>query len=202
MSDASLFERLAGRFRSGVGNEIGNNRRLQIALLAGVVILWVNVTILLVELIASRTGALEAMIDERRRYEAISKDNQWPQRQAAAEALAERALQRLWPAESEAIARAEFQEWVLRTARESGLGRPQVRIEREIPGQAPAGSQPIAALLSADFTPEAFTEFMKRVSTNPRLTVVTSLRIQKNPVPRVDTILTGFTRSPATGTTS
>jgi hypothetical protein len=197
MSDVPLFGRLAGRLRSSIGNEIGGNRRLQIALLVGAVILWVNVTLLLLEAVAHRTGQLETVIDERRRLEAISRDSEWPQRQAAAEALAERAIQRLWPAESEAIARAEFQEWVLRTARESGLGRPQVRVEREVPGQTPAGSQAIAAQLSADFTPEAFTEFMKRVATHPRLTVITSLRIQKSPVPRVDTILTGFTRSPA-----
>lgn len=202
MSDTSFLDRIGSRFRAGVGSEIGSNRRLQIALLAGGVILWVNATLFLADVIQRRTAQLESVNEERRRFEAISRDTQWPQRQAAAEALAERALQRLWPAESEAIARAEFQEWVLRTARESGLGRPQVRIEREVPGQAPAGSQPIAAQLSADFTPEAFTEFMKRVASNPRLTVVTSLRIQKNPVPRIDTILTGFTRSPSAGATS
>jgi hypothetical protein len=200
MTGGTIFSQMTDRVRSGFGSEIAGNRRLQLALLVGAAILWVNITLLLVDVIESRNSALELAIGERRRFEAISKDDQWPQRQAAAEALAERAQQRLWPAESEAIARAEFQEWVLRMARESGLGRPQVRIEREVPGQAPAGSQAIAAQLSADFTPEAFTEFLKRIAGNPRLTVVTSLRIQKNPVPRIDAILTGFTKSKAGAT--
>jgi hypothetical protein len=196
MSVLSSLQGMASNARSGVGTEIKSSRLVRLGLIAAGVILWANVTILLFD----KTGDLEARIsslaEERRRYEAVARDPQWPQRQAASEALADRALQRLWPAESEAIARADFQEWVLRMARESGLGRPTVRVERSVVTKGPPGSEPIAAQLSADFTPEALIEFLKRISTGPRVTIVTTLRVQKSPVPRVDTVITAFTRSP------
>lgn len=195
MTGLTSLRGMAAKARSGVGTEITRNRLLRWGLIAAAVILWANITLLLFEATGHLQTKLAALAEERQRYEALAKDGQWPQRQAASEALAERALQRLWPAESEAIARADFQEWVLRMARESGLGRPTVRIERSLAIKAPPGSEPIAAQLSADFTPEALVEFLKRVSTGQRITVVTSLRVQKQPVPRVDAIVTAFTRS-------
>lgn len=199
MNILSSLQGLAAR--SGVGTEIKGNRLVRLGLLAAAVILWANVTLLLFDKTRELEARITTLAEEQRRFEAIAKDPQWPQRQAASEALAERALQRLWPAESEAIARADFQEWVLKTARESGLGRPTVRVERSVVTKGPPGADPIAAQLSADFTPEGLTEFLKRISTGPRITVVTSLRVQKTPVPRIDAVITAFTRS-APGATS
>ncbi len=199
MNILSSLQGLAAR--SGVGTEIKGNRLVRLGLLAAAVILWANVTLLLFDKTRELEARIMTLAEEQRRFEAIAKDPQWPQRQAASEALAERALQRLWPAESEAIARADFQEWVLKTARESGLGRPTVRVERSVVTKGPPGADPIAAQLSADFTPEGLTEFLKRISTGPRITVVTSLRVQKTPVPRIDAVITAFTRS-APGATS
>lgn len=196
MSVLSSLQGMASNARSGVGTEIKSNRLVRLGLIAAGVILWANVTILLFDKTGDLESRISSLAEERRRYEAVARDPQWPQRQAASEALAERALQRLWPAESEAIARADFQEWVLRMARESGLGRPTVRVERSVVTKGPPGSEPIAAQLSADFAPEALIEFLKRISTGPRVTIVTSLRVQKSPVPRVDTVITAFTRSP------
>lgn len=199
MNILSSLQGLAAR--SGVGTEIKGNRLVRLGLLAAAVILWANVTLLLFDKTRELEARISTLAEEQRRFEAIAKDPQWPQRQAASEALAERALQRLWPAESAAIARADFQEWVLKTARESGLGRPTVRVERSVVTKGPPGADPIAAQLSADFTPEGLTEFLKRISTGPRITVVTSLRVQKTPVPRIDAVITAFTRS-APGATS
>ncbi len=199
MSILSSLQGMATRSR--VGTEIKGNRLVRLGLAAAAVILWANVTLLLFDKTRELEARISALAEEQRRFEAIAKDPQWPQRQAASEALAERALQRLWPAESEAIARADFQEWVLKAARESGLGRPTVRVERSVVTKGPTGADPIAAQLSADFTPEGMIEFLKRISTGPRITVVTSLRVQKAPVPRIDAVITAFTRS-APGATS
>lgn len=195
MSLLSSLQGMAASARSGVGTEIKGNRLVRLGLVAAAIILWANVSLILFDKSQEYKARIASLADEQRRYEAIAKDPQWPQRQAASEALAQRAMERLWPAESEAIARADFQEWVLRTARESGLGRPTVRVERAGVAKGPPGSEPIAAQLSADFTPEALTEFLKRISTGPRVTVVSSLRVQKAPVPRIDTIVTAFTRA-------
>ncbi|MBI1778290.1 MAG: hypothetical protein HYR63_23375 [Proteobacteria bacterium] len=194
MTAGSLWS-LAARARAGVAAQLAENRRLRLVLAAGGVIIWINLTLALFDGVDARRARLGGLVDEAHRYELIIKETNWPQRQAAAEALVEQTQQRLWPAESEGIARADFQEWILRTARDSGLGRAQVRIERDLAPKAPPGMLPISAQLSADMSPNALVQFLSQIAGHQRVIVVTSLRVQKAPLPRVDMIVTTFTRA-------
>jgi hypothetical protein len=96
---------------------------------------------------------------------------------------------------SRCIAKADFQEWVQHTARDTGLGRAQVRIATDVAPKTPQGMVPISAQLSADMTPVALVQFLAQIASQQRLIVVTSLRVQKNPLPRIDMIVTTFTRA-------
>jgi len=192
MSTTSL---LTGRFGAVVARlraEIQKSQRLALALAALVVVLWVQLTLSLDSAIADRTAKLAELRAEARRYNEIANDPQWPARQAEAEASLQRSKQRLWVAESEGIARADLQEWLNRAARELGLGRPQVRGERELGLQASSGLTPIAAQLSADFTPQSLAQFLARIAADDRLLVVLSLRAQKAQFARLDIVIATY----------
>lgn len=187
---------LVGRLRA----EIQKSQRLAWALAALVVILWVQLTLSLDSAIADRTAKLAELKLEARRFTEVANDPQWPARQAEAEAGLQNSRQRLWVAESEGIARADLQEWLNRTARELGLGRPQVRGERELGLQAAPGLTPIAAQLSADFTPQSLTELLARIAANDRLLVILSFRAQKAQFARLDLVIATY--MPSAPTTS
>lgn len=192
MSTTSL---LTGRFGAVVARlraEIQKSQRLVLALAALVVVLWVQLTLSLDSTIADRMAKLAELKVEARRYNEIANDPQWPDRQAEAEASLQRSKHRLWLAESEGIARADLQEWLNRAARELGLGRPQVRGERELGLQASPGLTPIAAQLSADFTPQSLAQFLARIAADDRLLVVLSLRVQKAQFARLDIVIATY----------
>jgi hypothetical protein len=179
---------LVGKFQA----EVRNSGRLALALAALLVVLWVQLTLTLSSSIDDGVRRLADLSAETKRYAEIANDPQWPAKQAEAEASLQRVRQRLWVAESEGIARADLQEWLNRTARETGLGRPQVRGERELGLQATPGLIPIAAQLSADFTPQSLTQFLARVAAHDRLLVVLSLRAQKTQFQRIDIVVATY----------
>lgn len=175
------------------------NPRVLIGLAAILLLLWSYGLIALLDAVAASERRLLDAQTEIRRVTQIAGETGWEQRAQEASALKERLLARLWSAETEGQAQADFQEAVARAARESGLGRPQIRVDRD-PTQNPAlGVRVINASLGADFAPEPLSAFLIKLAALDRTIQVRTLRTTRQPLARLDMLVTTYHGPPTQG---
>jgi hypothetical protein len=173
-------------------SQIRQNPRLGWALALVGVILWLYAILLVQDAVTAENRRLSQRRAEVTRLERLAADTEWPRRAQESDAMRAALEARLWPIETEGLARAEFQEYLIRTARTAGFGRPQVRAERTDTDSGQSGFRTLSATLSGDFTPEALQSFLGTVANEKRLIVIQSMRIQRNPLPRIDVVVTTF----------
>jgi hypothetical protein len=182
-----------------IRTQVAQNRRLAYGLAAAVLLLWLYALLLLVDAAEAGHRRLAASHAQLASLQAAAQETQWSTRRNDAEALRDRLLARLWSGDSEGVAQADFQELLVRSARDSGLGRPNTRVERDPTQVAASGFRPIGATLSADFTPAALYDFLSKISAADRLLTVRGLRVQRQPLARIDVTLGTFQASPDGG---
>lgn len=175
-----------------VRKQVAANPRLGIGLALIPLFIWAYLLIALVDGVAAQRRSVEDARSRLARAEATAADSNWSARKAEMEGLQASLEQRLWNEGSEGLVQAEFLETMGRVVRAAGLGRPQIRIERETSAAPALGLKAISATISADFTPEALNALFISLGSAEKLTVVRNLRIQRQPLARVDALLTGF----------
>jgi hypothetical protein len=143
-----------------------------------------------VSLRASRNEAGQRL----ERLAAVGQERDWPARAAASATLRRTLEQRLWPADSEGVARADLQDWVSNAARAAGLERLQVTIESAHPKELPADLRAVTAKLTAVPSEAALEGFLKRVAQDPHLIVVERLHASERPVPLLEMTLVTYAR--------
>lgn len=169
--------------------QIRQNARLRYALIAVFIILWGQAILLVQDAVTAEVRRLTQRREELARLERFAADTEWPKRAQDSDRLRASLEGRLWPIETEGLVRAEFQEWLMTNARKAGIGRPTVRAERTDSEGNQSGFRAISATLSGDFTPEGLQSFLGTVANDKRLIVIQSMRIQRNPLPRIDLVL-------------
>lgn len=128
------------------------------------------------------------------RIEASGNEKDWPARAAASAAMRQSLEKRLWPADSEGVARANLQDWVTTAGREAGLDKLRVTVELTRPkGLAPDLRQVIATI-GAPQTDTALTRFLDRITRDPHLLVVDRLHVQEHPVASLEMTLLAYAR--------
>jgi hypothetical protein len=203
MSSAALgrsgwVARLSGAIEAAK-REAKANPRVLIGLAAILLLVWGYGLIGLIESVDAAGRRLAEAELEIRRATGIAGESGWEARVTEAEALKARLLQRLWTAETEGQALADFQEAMSKAARESGLGRPQVRVDRD-PTQTPAlGVRVLGATISADFAPVALSNFLIRLAETDRIIQVRNLRIVRQPLARLDMTVVAYHGPPTQG---
>lgn len=182
-----------------VRREAKANPRVLIGLAAILLLLWGYGLIGLIDSVEASGRRLADAELEIRRATGIAGESGWEARVGEAEALKARLLQRLWTAETEGQALADFQEAMSKAARESGLGRPQVRVDRD-PTLTPAlGLRVLGATLSADFAPGPLSNFLIKLAETDRIIQVRNLRTVRQPLARVDMTLVAYHGPPVQG---
>jgi G3E family GTPase len=167
-----------------------------------VLLLWGYLLILMFEATEEQARRLATAEAQLARFLETAAEKGWEARRDHIATVRARLTARLWSAETEGQAQADFQELVSRTARESALGRPLIRIDRD-PTQAPSqGLRTISASISADFSPETLEEFLHKLASNERSIVIRSLRVTRQPLPRMDMLLAIFQGPPTAGACS
>jgi hypothetical protein len=190
------------RLRGGldaIAREARANPRVLIGIAAILLLLWSYGTITLLDAVGAAERRLLDTETEIRRVTQIAGETGWEARAQEANALKTRLLARLWAAETEGQAQADFQEAVARAARESGLGRPQIRVDRD-PTQNPAlGVRVLSASIGADFAPEPLSDFLLRLAALDRVVQVRSLRTTRQPLARLDMLVATYHGPPTQG---
>ena len=187
------------RALDAAAREARANPRVLIGLVVILLMLWSYGLFTLMDAVgASERRLLEAQA-EIRRVTQIAGETGWEQRAQEANALKERLVARLWVGDTEGQAQADFQEAVARAARESGLSRPQIRVDRD-PTQNPAlGVRVINASVGADFAPEPLSAFLIKLAELDRTIQVRTLRTTRQPIARLDMLVTTYHGPPTQG---
>jgi len=81
----------------------------------------------------------------------------------------------------------------LSTARKAGIGRPAATSQRtDGEGATASGYRAISVSLSGDFSPETLQALLTAIANEKRLIIINSMRIQRQPLPRIDMVVTAY----------
>jgi hypothetical protein len=174
--------------------ELKQNRRASAGLMAIVVLVAGYGLLLLAD---ANDAACRSYIEENQGLQRIATDRDekdWPARAAASSAMRAALEKRLWPADSDGVARADLQDWVTANGRHAGLDRIRVSIELTTPkGLAPDLRQVIATI-GALPTDTALMQFLDRIEREPHLLIVDQLHVQQHPVASLEMTLIAYAR--------
>ncbi len=181
-------------FVPGFLAELKQNRRASVGLTAIAVLVAGYGLLLLAD---ANDAARRAYVEENQHLQRIATDRDdkdWPARDAASTAMRTALEKRLWPADSDGVARADLQDWVTANGRQAGLDRIRVSIELTTPkGLAPDLRQVIATI-GALPTDTALMQFLDRIEREPHLLVVDRLHVQQHPVASLEMTLIAYAR--------
>ena len=183
----------------GLKREAKVNPRVLAGLAAILLLLWGYGLIGLIEAVDAAGRRLADAELEIRRATGIAGEAGWETRAAEAEALKARLLQRLWVAETEGQALADFQEAMSRAARESNIGRVQVRVDRDPTQVQGSGLRVLNATISGDFAPEPLSNFLIKLAAVDRIIAVRTLRTVRQPIARLDMTVATYHGPPTQG---
>lgn len=185
--------RLVGSAR-GFLREIKTNRRAAAGLLA-IVVLTGGYGLLVVDdaVGATRTSVVQAAL-RLRRIAGDAEEGEWPARAKASRELREALEARLWPAESEGMAQANLQDWVIAAGRDSGLDKLRVKVEMARPKGLPPGLYQLIATIGAIQTESALTGFLARIEQEKRLLVVDRLHVRERPARSMEMTLMAYAK--------
>ncbi len=118
----------------------------------------------------------------------------WHQRRAESDQWRLQAEGRLWEAETDGLAQANFQSWIAEQAKQTGIRLNDIRTTINTPANNPMKLRQISAQLTGRFEAEGFFKLLETVTTHDRLVVVERLEIQIAPVPHFEMVLGAFLR--------
>jgi hypothetical protein len=191
-------DRLIGSAR-GLLREIKTNRRAAAGLLA-ITVLAGGYGLLVVDDAIGATRASFIQAAQRlRRIAASAEEGEWPARATASGALRQALETRLWPAESEGMAQANLQDWLIAAGRDSGLDKLRVKVELARPKGLPPGLYQLIATITALQTDSALIGFLARIEQEKRLLVVDRLHVRERPVPSLEMTLMAYAKLGAPG---
>lgn len=190
--------RLKGAFEAAV-REARANPRVLIGLGAILLLLWGYGLIGLFDSVDAAGRRLAEAEAEIRRTTVLAGEAGWDARAVEAEGLKQRLLARLWGGETEGQAQADFQEAISKAARESGLGRPQIRVDRDPTQTAGLGVRVLGASIGADFAPEPLSNFLIKLAELERTIQVRRLTTTRQPIARLDMVVAAYHGPPAQG---
>ena len=191
----SLPER-SGRFGLAPGflAELKQNRRASAGLMAIAVLVAGYGLLLLAD---ANDAARRAYVEESQHLQRIAMDRDdkdWPARATASAAVRAALEKRLWPADSDGVARADLQDWVTANGRQAGLDRIRVSIELTTPKGLAPDLREVIATIGALPTDTALMQFLDRIEREPHLLVVDRLHVQQHPVASLEMTLIAYAR--------
>lgn len=182
----------------------GNPRlRWGIALIVGIA--WLYGILLLRDEVADQTLRYRSATQAIARLQAQLAQPEWADRATAARAMAVQLEGRLWQAPTPGLAQSAYQDWVTATLVKAGINNPQVTVTvvEDAPAAGATGAAPLTAAaapavaaptdlwkikakLNFEFNAPALMDFLARLESHEKQTVVNTLTARKEPAPRVD----------------
>jgi hypothetical protein len=126
--------------------------------------------------------------------EHLSDSDTWRQRRAETDLLRVQAEGRLWEAESDGLAQANFQAWILEQATHAGMGQLDIRTSINSNASNALKLRQLTAQVTGRFEPNALLALLRSIASNDRLLVVNRLDVQTAPFPHFEILLGTFLR--------
>jgi orotidine-5'-phosphate decarboxylase len=183
----------------------GEEEKLQAMLAAGLgsagdgMLLPLPQNLLVEEGLAERAELLKQRINNSRdqllaRLEATAKDTEWVNRRTAVDIQRNEFESRLWPWETDGLASAEFQDWISKFGRESGLTINEIRPDIETKGIGNSGLRKMSVNVTGTFDVVAMEKFLAVIAGQNRTVLVDRLRISSIPISRYEMSLVTYLR--------
>src|SRR5207248_11789367 len=118
----------------------------------------------------------------------------WRQRRAERDSLRVQAEGRLWEAESDGLAQANFQAWILEQANHAGMGQLDIRTSINSNASNPLKLRQLTAQVTGRFEAIGLFALLRSIASYDRLLVVNRLEVQTVPYPHFEMLLGTFLR--------
>ncbi len=118
----------------------------------------------------------------------------WRQRLNETEPTRVQAESRLWEAETDGLAQANFQSWIVEQAGAAGIGPLDVHTTINSTSNNAMKLRELSAQVSGRFEAESFFRLLQAIVDNNRLVIVDRLDLQTLPVPHFEMMLGTFLR--------
>lgn len=174
--------------------ETRKNPRIHLGILAIIVILLLGLWFRIGD---SHRDAQKQVADHAQQIAILRRlagQNEWKVRLENVQHLRVQLESRLWEAESDGLAQANYQDLITRLGQFANLPRVDVRVE--IIGTTAANHtyRQMAATVSGPFTPQGLEKFLASLESDGHMLVVDRLRIETAPVPRFEMQLSTYLR--------
>ena len=126
--------------------------------------------------------------------EHLSDSDTWRQRRAETDLLRVQAEGRLWEAESDGLAQANFQAWIIEQANHAGMGQLDIRTSINSNANNPLKLRQLSAQVTGRFEPNGLLALLRSIASYDRLLVVNRLDVQTVPFPHFEMLLGTFLR--------
>ncbi len=131
--------------------------------------------------------------------EHLSDSDTWRQRRAETDLLRVQAEGRLWEAESDGLAQANFQAWIIEQSNQAGMGQLDIRTSINSNANNPLKLRQLTAQVTGRFEPNGLLALLRSIASYDRLLVVNRLDVQTVPFPHFEMLLGTFLRPAARG---
>jgi len=118
----------------------------------------------------------------------------WRQRRNETDPLRVQAESRLWEAETDGLAQANFQSWIIEQAGAAGIGTLDVHTTINSTTNNAMKLRELSAQVSGRFEPESFFRLLQAIADHNRLVTVDRLELQTLPVSHFEMMLGTFLR--------
>jgi hypothetical protein len=134
-----------------------------------------------------------------RAIEHLSDNDTWRERRAETDLLRVQAEGRLFEAESDGLAQANFQAWILEQANHAGMGQLDIRTSINSNTNNPLKPRQLTAQVTGRFEANGLFALLRSTTSYDRLLVVNRLEVQTVPFPHFEMLLGTFLRPGSRG---
>jgi hypothetical protein len=152
-------------------------------------------------LLDSRDGEIRREVADKRarlaRINQVGKTELWQQRRAETQLARDQAEARLWEAETDGLAQANFQSWLLDQAKQAGIAVGEIGSSIDASLNNPLKLRKVTAQMGGRFETPGFVKLLQTIAGQEHLVIIERLDIQVAPTPRFEMVLGAYLRPAA-----
>jgi hypothetical protein len=174
--------------------EFTQNPRLHYWTLLVAAILWIALWFQIGDAHRRERQEIDAATHQLTELRQLARETEWRDRRTTIDHLRLQLESRLWTADSEALAQANFQDALVKLAGTSGMPSFDIRVELVANPANALKLRQMSASLSGSFNAEALQHFLAAMARDEHVLVVDRLHIEISPSPRFDMLVTTYLR--------
>jgi hypothetical protein len=172
--------------------ETRKNPRTHLGILAILAILLLGLWFRIDDSHREAQGRIEADAQQLSGLRRLAGQTEWQARRDRVQRLRVQLESRLWEAESDGLAQANFQNLITRLGKEANLPRADVKVELIGATTASQGYRQMSATVTGPFNAPSLQKFLAKLDADGHMLVVDRLRIETASVPRFEMLLSTY----------